>query len=247
MGAQAKKKGDPNHDSEARESEAPVHKVFLDAFRLARYPVTVEQYRKFVEDDGYAEERWWQAGGFGKFTQPDGWEDQLQYPSRPVVNVSWYEAAAYCQWAGFLLPTEAEWERAARGTDARRYPWGNINVDSSRLNYDKSGIGHPTPVGIYPLGATPEGVYDLAGNVREWCADWYGPYPANAVANPYGYASDRVFRGGGWRLPAGYCRAAYRSGLGPTRRYDSLGFRVAPVPSGKQAGSGRQQRTEPGV
>ena len=96
MGAEAKDPKGPNYDPEAKGWEAPVHRVYLDAYRIARYPVTVEQYRKFVEDDGYQEKGCWDAGGFGDFTGPDQWEDQLQYPSRPVVSVSWFEAAAYC-------------------------------------------------------------------------------------------------------------------------------------------------------
>jgi hypothetical protein len=143
----------------------------LGEFRIARYPVTVGQYQRFVEDGGYREERWWQAGGFGEFSEPGGWDEQLQYPARPVVGVSWYEASAYCAWAGCRLPTSAEWQRAAAGTEEREYPWGNEPADPSRLNYDESRIGHPTPVGIYPLGATPDGIYDMAGNVWEWCAD----------------------------------------------------------------------------
>ncbi len=192
MGAQASDPKGRNYDSEAYEDEAPVHRVHLDTYRIARYPITVGQYRKFLEDDGYKEEDWWQAGGFGKFSEPEKWEDQLQYPSRPVVSVSWYEAAAFCRWAGCRLLTEAEWERAARGSDGRRYPWGNEDADPSRLNYSDSDIGHPTPVGIYPLGSTPEGICDLAGNIWEWCADWYGGYPAERVANPSGTSKGLV-------------------------------------------------------
>ena len=101
------------------------HEVYLDAYRIARYPVTVGQYRQFVDDEGYQDQRWWKAGVSASSPQPDDWEAQLPYPSRPVVNVSWWEAAAFCAWAGCRLPTEAEWERAARGTEGRKYPWGD--------------------------------------------------------------------------------------------------------------------------
>ena len=177
---------------------------------MARYPVTVGQYRQFVEDDGYKDMRWWEAGGFGEFSEPDDWEDQQQYPSRPVVNVSWWEAAAYCAWAGYRLPTEAEWERAARGTEGRKYPWGDEPPKPARVNYDGSRIGHPTPVGIFPWDVTPDGICDLAGNVWEWCADWEGKYAARSVQNPRGpkKAAPRVFRGGCWAGDAEYCRSA---------------------------------------
>ena len=125
-----------------------------------------------------------------------------------MVNVSWYEAAAYCAWAGCRLLTEAEWERAARGTVGRKYPWGNQAAEPSRLNFGASQIGHPTPVGIYPLGATPDGIHELAGNVWEWCADSYAAYPSEAVSNPRGpkQATARVPRGGSWADVAGSCR-----------------------------------------
>ena len=147
-------------------SEQPVHRVHVDAFQIGRYPVTVEEYRRFIEDGGYENQKWWVAGGFGQFQAPGSWDDQLQHRNRPVVRVSWFEAAAYCAWAGVWLPTEAEWERAARGREGRKYPWGNEEPSDERANF-KMDVGHPTPVGLYPLGATPEGVDDLAGNVWE--------------------------------------------------------------------------------
>ncbi len=161
-------------------------------------------------------------GDLVNFSGPEGWDEQRLHPSRPVVGVSWYEASAYCRWAGLRLPTEAEWERAARGSEGRKYPWGDEEPDPSRLNYDKSEIGHATPVGVYPLGTTPDGICDLAGNVWEWCADWLGRYQADLAVNPTGAAgaSSRVIRGGSWVGSAGYCRAAYRYGASrpPVRR-----------------------------
>lgn len=208
----------------------------LGEFRIARHPATVGQYRRFVDDNGYQNERWWQAGDFGKFSEPERWDDQLQYPARPVVGVSWYEASAYCAWAGCRLPTEAEWQRAAGGPDGRQYPWGNEPADPSRLNYYESGIGHPTPVGIYPLGATPDGIYDMAGNVWEWCCD-----------APSSRATDRVIRGGSWGGDSGYCRSAYRIADEPADRYGNLGFRVAAVPLGPVQGTSSRVRAEPGA
>jgi len=141
----------------------------LKPFQIARYPATVEEYRRFVEDEAYHEKRWWQAGGFGKNTEPEDWDEQVQHPNRPVTGVSWYEAAAYCAWDGARLPNETEWERAARGIEERQYPWGQEEPDEKRANFDDK-VGHPTPVGLYPAGATPEGVADMVGNVWEWAA-----------------------------------------------------------------------------
>ncbi|MCY2992681.1 MAG: SUMF1/EgtB/PvdO family nonheme iron enzyme [Planctomycetota bacterium] len=234
IGAQSKCQG-PNYDAQAFDDrESPPHAVSLDAFCIARYPLTVGQYQRFIADDGYGEEHWWSAGGFGKFTTPEKWDQQQPNPSRPVVGVSWFEAAAFCSWAACRLPTEAEWERAARGTTGRKYPWGDEPAEPERLNFSDSRLGHPTPVGIYPLGTTPEGICDLAGNVWEWCADGYGEYAVTALTNPRGLeqAAFRVLRGGNWGYDARICRAAYRIGDVPGLRAGHLGFRVARGPSG---------------
>ena len=117
-----------------------------------------------------------------------------------MVGVSWYEAAAYCAWAGGRLPTEAEWERAARGPLSARYPWGDEPpLDHSRANYEMQ-VGHPTPVGLYPRGNSVEGLCDLLGNVWEWCGDWYGAYAAASQENPTGPQSgeQKIVRGGSW-------------------------------------------------
>jgi len=247
MGCQSRDPNQPNYDKEAVDYESPVHVVHLEEFSIARYPVTVAQYRRFVDSDGYQDERWWNEGGFAEFCEPLFWEQQLEYPLRPVVGVCWYEAAAYCVWAGVRLPTEAQWERAARGTDGRKYPWGNERPDSSRLNYGNSGVGHPTPVGIYPLGATPDGICDMAGNVWEWCADWSGPYPAEEVTNPRGLdrAVGRVNRGGCWDFYAGSCRVASRLPVVPEGRGGDQGFRVAAVPPGKSSQEQANKQAEP--
>jgi formylglycine-generating enzyme required for sulfatase activity len=221
--------GSENDDAEAHENEKPAHEVQLDAFAIARYPVTVGQYQQFVEQDGYADERWWAAGGFGRFPQPEDWEQQQPYPSRPVTGVSWFEASAFCAWAGYRLPSEAEWELAARGKKGRKFPWGNEPPDAARLNFANN-VGHVTPVGIYPLGNTPEGICDMAGNVAEWCSDWYAKdyYRQSPKKNPTGpdKGKYRVLRGGAWSLSAWYCRAAFRLGDHPVLRDDDVGFRV---------------------
>ena len=246
MGAQSQDPSKPNYDKEASGSgdKGPVHPVHLSAYRIGRYPVTVCEYGQFVQAGGYAEESHWSAGGFSRWKAPDEWEDQFQHPTRPVVGVDWFEAAAYASWAdrtglwpGCRLPTEAQWERAARGADGRRYPWpGGAAPSPTLLNYDKSRTGHPTPVGVYPGGATPEGVFDMAGNVWEWCADWYGEdYYANAEQqDPKGpdKGAARVLRGGSWVLGARRCRSACRDGYVPMCRGDDIGFRVVLVGRG---------------
>src|SRR5271157_5990489 len=229
MGAQKQGPSQPNYDSEAFESESPVHEVYLDVYQIGQYPVTVAEYRKFAEDDGYNNERWWSAGGFGKTNAPEGWDEQLLHPSRPVVNVSWYEAAAYCAWKGVRLPTEAEWERAARGAGGRKYPWGKEEPDTEHANYAAGRVGHATPVGLYPRGATPEGIEDLAGNVWERVADGYGEdyYRKSPGRNPKGPDPGelRVLRGGAWDVVPRGLRAAVGLGFVPDGRVADIGFR----------------------
>ncbi|MBI1786312.1 MAG: SUMF1/EgtB/PvdO family nonheme iron enzyme, partial [Acidobacteria bacterium] len=227
MGAQKKKPSARNYDKEAFPDEVPVRKVTLDDYRIGRYPVTVHEYAKFVDDGGYFNDRWWRAGGFGKFEEPEAWVVQLEHPNRPVTRVGWYEAAAYCAWAKGRLPTEAEWERAARGPGGTKYPWGDEEIDVSRANYSYSRIEHPTPVGLYPKGRSPEGVDDLIGNVVEWCADWFGPYPAGDARNPLGpdKGTRKVVRGASFYDGARILRAASRIRFVPDYRFVNSGFR----------------------
>jgi formylglycine-generating enzyme required for sulfatase activity len=229
MGAQKADPSKPNYDAEAGKDESPVHEVYLKEFQIGRYPVTVEEYRRFVDDEGYSNERWWKDGGFGEQNRPEHWDDQVLHPNWPVVYMTWYDAKAYCAWAEVRLPTEAEWERAARGANGRKYPWGNEEPDATRANFEAGKVGHATPVGLYPRGATPEGIEDLAGNVWEWVADRYEEryYGESPTKNPEGPKSGdlRVVRGGSWSdYPRGL-RAAYRSRLEPGFRYDDVGFR----------------------
>jgi hypothetical protein len=183
-------------------------------FQIGRYPVTVEEYRHFVEDEGYQNESWWRARGFGQNTEPRDWDEQLLHPNRPVTGVSWYEAAAYCAWAGARLPSEAEWKRAARGLTGWEYSWGNEAPDEKRANFDMK-VGEPTPVGLYPAGATPEGVADMAGNVWEWVKDWYERDKM------------RVLRGGSFVDDTSLLRAASRARFAPDVRIYDNGFRCA--------------------
>ncbi len=152
----------------------------------------------------------------------------------PVTQVSWYDADAYCRWVGGSLPTEQQWEKAARGTDGRIYPWGD-EFDGTLLNYKDAsfdgdmnfndGFRFTAPVGSYPQGASPYGALDMAGNVWEWTADWYqgGYNPLPSVQNPNGPA--RVLRGGSWNHEQAGMRAAYRLESSPSTLVDNFGFR----------------------
>jgi formylglycine-generating enzyme required for sulfatase activity len=171
--------------------------------------------------------KFWEASEFGKFTEPDAWEFQKQFPNRPVVGVSWFEAAAYCAWAGSRLPTEAEWERVARGPKGSKYPWGDEPpLDHSRANY-ASAIGHPTPVGLFPEGNSPETICDLLGNVWEWCSDSCSAYQESPQSNPVGPKKGevKIVRGGSWSSNRRDVWASVLSGYERTNRGSNMGFR----------------------
>jgi len=184
--------------------EKPAHKVYLGAYYIDRYPVTNAEYKRFVDATGHRQPNW--KGG----TYPAGKADH------PVVRVSWEDATAYAQWAGKRLPTEAEWEKAARGVDGRRWPWGN-EWGAGRCNSQETGIGDTTPVGKYsPAGDSPYGSADMAGNVWEWVGDWYDDtyYASSPARNPMGPSHpvipNRVVRGGAWDYDDNDARSAYR-------------------------------------
>jgi formylglycine-generating enzyme required for sulfatase activity len=254
MGAQKKDQKAPGYDPEADANEAPVHAVEVGAFAMARFPVTVAEFAEFLEDEDHTDTRWWQAGGADASVAPDNWEDQQAHPSRPVVNVSWYQAMAFCAWLSdrlrrpqgakgtillpadrvVRLPTEAEWEYAARGAAGRRYPWGDVAPDAQRANYDQSKVGSPNPVGVFTGDRTPEGVMDLAGNVFEWCLDtWREEQYAECLRQ--GSATDplatgdggspRVLRGGAFGVEARNLRSSVRYWFGPEVRGRFIGFR----------------------
>ncbi len=203
------------------EDEHPAHWVGLGAFDLDRYEVTNAAYAAFLGDTGYSPPPQWPQGQL-----PRGLE------AHPVVNVSWEEAAAYCRWAGKRLPTEAEWERAARGPKGWRYPWGNT-FEPTRANVGGVQSG-TTPVGHYPQGQSPEGVHDLIGNVWEWTADWYAPYSGKAALYDL-----KVLRGSSFSTVGHYpseiasliiahnARASFRRFFDPFLRADNVGFRCA--------------------
>jgi len=203
--------------------ERPVHTVSLDAFWIDKHEVTNASYEKCV--------------AAGKCERPSSTDSDdrssyygnSQYDNYPVIYVSWNDARNYCVWAGKRLPTEAEWEKAARGTDGRIFPWGN-DFEQSRVNNNEV-VGDTTEVGKYPNGASPYGAMDMAGNVWEWVNDWYDSnyYNNTPRANPQGPASgaSRVLRGGAFSSSRDFARAANRGGDRPTYRNVNIGFRCA--------------------
>ena len=234
----------------------PEHVVHLDTYWIDRYEVTNEAFERFVAATGHtttAEDRgtsWvftsgpaWQRVLGARWNAPLGsGSDISQLPDHPVVHVSWSDASAYCAWAGKRLPTEAEWEKAARGVDKRTYPWG-ATIDRTRANFGtdsccdsdpSDGYAHTGPVGSYPAGVSPHGAHDMAGNVGEWVSDWYGfgYYAVSPPRNPRGpeNGSNRVLRGGGWVDDPYYLRTFSRNGYTPSTTLNYFGFRCARDP-----------------
>jgi formylglycine-generating enzyme required for sulfatase activity len=205
------------------DAEKPVHNVLLDPFWIDETEVTNGMYARCVAD--------------GKCDLPQAKESltrkmyygEPKYNNYPVIYVDWNMAGGYCAWAGRRLPTEAEWEKAARGSEAFLYPWGNTKPDANLLNYHDS-IGDTTEVGTYPKGASPYGALDMAGNVWEWVYDWFAPdyYQSSPAANPQGPANGQmhVLRGGSWNLNEDLVRSTYR-GRHPSSPNLGIGFRCA--------------------
>jgi gamma-glutamyl hercynylcysteine S-oxide synthase len=234
MGAQAGEPAFPGYDAAADPREAPVHEIELAAFEIAAFPVTVAAFERFVAAGAYDDERLWHAGGFGLDVAPLEWRAQCAHLEWPVTSVSWFEAMAYACWAQADLPTEAQWERAARGTAGRRFPWGDLDPEPGRLNALEAGVGGPSPFGAFPRAATPEGAHDLAGNVWEWCRDVYGGYllpvatgSGERRVEKSGDAQARVMRGGCFAARWIWTRPAFRSYALPEHRFGRRGFRLA--------------------
>lgn len=205
--------------------EQPVHRVYLDAFQMDKYHVTVGQYAKYLEATDQE--------------APPEWDimNQPRHQKRPVVNVSWFDAATYCKWAGKRLPTEAEWEKAARGTDGRLYPWGNEAPTRLHANFGKKQWANHmalVPVGMFEMGKSPYGIYDMAGNAWEWVNDWYDHdyYKKSPGKNPQGPAKgkSKVVRGGNWLYIQEFLRSSFRFNAEPSGRQFGYGFRCAKTP-----------------
>ena len=204
------------------------HELFLPDYQLGKYPVANAEYERFIEAGGYQNKSFWTKAGWIEIGQnqnePRYWQDErFNKPNQPAIGLSWYECVAYCRWLSaetgqlYRLPTEAEWEKGARGVDGRVYPWGS-EFEASRLNARAGDqqVCTITPVGIYPTGTSPFGLFDCAGNVWEWCATrWKKPFPYDV--NQDEWQADylegqnlRVLRGGSWNYKAEATRCSYR-------------------------------------
>ncbi|MEO8458157.1 MAG: formylglycine-generating enzyme family protein [Chloroflexota bacterium] len=206
-------------DNNARPDEAPAHTVILHAFRIAILPVTNAGYAPFLAATDHEPPRFWDDPAFSA-------------PNQPVVGVSWPDAVAYCEWLSettcrpFRLPTEAEWEKAARGGRASKYPWGDEPFDGNGGRFEQKAsweVGKAPP--------NPYGIIDIGYNIHEWCGDWYDPnyYATSPASDPQGPPTGerRSSRGGAWRHAIKVSRCSARSSIPPDYRYNDYGFRLA--------------------
>jgi len=193
--------------------ETPAHSVTLPAFEIDKFEVTFGEYASYMAATGKQPPREFE-------------NSRLNHPRQPVVSVTWQDAKDYCLWAKKRLPTEAEWEKAARGTDKRHYPWGN---EPDALNANIRGKGdnyrNTSPGGQFPEGASPYGVMDMSGNVWEWTEDWYQPHPGNEYANDLYGEKFKVIKGGSWDSNLDLARPAVRGKSFPDQKKNYIGFR----------------------
>ncbi|GAP40106.1 formylglycine-generating enzyme family protein [Flexilinea flocculi] len=213
--------------ADAHADEKPLHEVWLHDFWIDKTPVTNQAYQRCVDSGSCSE-----PADQSSKSRSDYFQNPA-YANYPVVNVDWNQANAFCNWKGKRLPTEAEWEKAAKGNDDRIYPWGNISPDEYRVNFDNQ-IGDTVEVGKYLAGKSPYGVLDMAGNVWEWVSDWYSAtyyqdIGTALISNPKGPENGdyRVLRGGSFGSRDWYLRVSVRSGNYATSISNSRGFRCA--------------------
>ena len=206
-------------DEDSPRSERPAHTVFLSDYYISKYPVTNQEYREFVQCTGHRIPIHWQRGTFPAGTG-----------NHPIANVSWQDADAFARWRGARLPSEAEWEKAARGTDERPYPWGTRFTEGERCNANNQ-VGTTTPVNEFPDGRSFYELWDMAGNVYEWCQDYYDEeyYKSSPATNPKGPdgGQERVVRGGCYIESRAALRTTHREGVSEVTTRDTIGFRIA--------------------
>jgi len=217
---------DPQKDRAAGPQELPQHEVYLDAYWIDRYEISNVDYLRFVLGTGSEWPKFWRENPFPE-----------KAALHPVINVSWYEADSYCRWAGKRLPTEAEWEKAARGENGPVFPWGDESAGWIKSNIahpgSKRGFKYPPLANVsrYDKGVSPYGAYQMAGNVSEWVSDWFDPeyYGRGVDANPQGpeIGEMKVFRGGSWNEDPEVARSAGRNAGLPERKSYLTGFRCA--------------------
>jgi formylglycine-generating enzyme required for sulfatase activity len=215
--------------------EKPVHTVDLPAFYMDKYEVTNARYKVCV-DAGACQTP--ANSGLGYHGDEIGTYGHQEFDNYPVTWVDWSRAQTYCEWRGARLPGETEWEKAARGTDGRKYPWG-ASIDPTFANYGNHApdnfvglIGKATAAGRYPKGQSPYGIHDMAGNVWEWVADWYDVYPGGDISanSAFGQQTYRVLRGGSWNNEPEQLRTTFRGGNSPDTTLNYIGFRCARTP-----------------
>jgi formylglycine-generating enzyme required for sulfatase activity len=223
--------------SDKYSAEQPVQKIAMDPYWIDKYLVTNEMFKKFVDASGYKTDAEKSGGGMVRigrrwrnvpeatWQMPDGLSPIDDKMDHPVAQVSYNDALAYCKWAKKDLPTEAQWEKAARGTDGRVFPWGDNPPDDTVANFDNI-VGNTTPVKRYEKGASPFGLQDMAGNVYQWCKDWWGTGP-RAEKNPTGPAKgkERVVKGGSFVEGEESLRSANRDRYAPDYSSYLFGFR----------------------
>lgn len=252
MGAQAKDSSAPSFDPDAAVWEGPVREILIAPFEIRKYPIIVQEFKEFISDGGYQDsghifwtEEGWQWRCENEFLAPLDWEEQLLAPNCPVTGISWFEANAYCSWltskelreAVYRLPSEAEWEYAARRglPPGQRFPWGNSVTPGDKIeaNFAWSGLRKKTPVGMFTKCITADGVVDMFGNVEEWCADSWSPDHTHRPKNGKAWRDEsvrwRVVRGGSTIRFARLCRPTYRSRIYKDKRYHPVGFRPVRV------------------
>jgi len=220
MGSDPQKGEAVTPDYHAWSNEYPQHSVFISEFQISETPITIAQYKSFVDAAGYEK-----PFIIAYYERKNLLNAKLDHP---ITGVDWFDAYAFCIWTKTRLPTEAEWEKAARGLQGQIYPWGNDPPDETRCNFGQGDGGVTTPVKQYSLGISPLGVYDMCGNVWEWTSTLAleYPYTLTDVRENTNLSGERIVRGGSFELTAQRIRCASRCGLEPSEKGNYIGFRV---------------------